>query len=323
MSVDRVDNIKDAPERTLSRVIGHASDGKGGAATLESLKEQLAITSGDVSGAVPDTREVATENGIQGGGPLDGDLTLSLTDTTVAAGTYGGASAVPVITVDVKGRVTAAEEVEVEVPASGVVADTYGSATEIPVVTVGADGRITDVSTAPAAGVRTHIIMANQMQASLGTATAGTISPAGSGQKFASLEFDASTAENARFFLPMPAAWDLDPVDVRIGWAPADGNSGNVLWNLRASTIMADDSSNTLARDWGSSVNVISAAPGAANEMQVASFANVTPSGTPAAGAFLSFLLTRFAADGGDTYAADARLMWVQILYGVTSNSDA
>lgn len=148
MSVDRVDNIKDAPERALSRVIGHASDGKGGAATLENLKEQLAITAADVSGAVSDTRQVATENGIQGGGPLDGDLTLSLTDTGVSAGAYGSASAVPVITVDAQGRVTAAEEVEVEVPASGVVADTYGSATEIPVITVGADGRVSEVATA-------------------------------------------------------------------------------------------------------------------------------------------------------------------------------
>jgi len=152
MSVDRVDNIKDAPERALSRVIGHASDGKGGAATLENLKEQLAITAADVSGAVSDTRQVATENGIQGGGPLDGDLTLSLTDTGVSAGAYGSASAVPVITVDAQGRVTAAEEVEVEVPASGVVADTYGSATEVPVLTIGSDGRVTAAEVVAAAG---------------------------------------------------------------------------------------------------------------------------------------------------------------------------
>ncbi|MCE5254853.1 MAG: DUF2793 domain-containing protein [Actinomycetia bacterium] len=149
MSVDRVDNIKDAPEKALSRVIGHASDGKGGAATLENLKEQLAITSADVAGAVPDTREVATEGGIQGGGPLDGDLTLSLTDTGVSAGAYGGASAVPVITVDAKGRVTAAEEVAVEVPDTGVTPGAYGSATEVPVLTIGADGRVTDAETAP------------------------------------------------------------------------------------------------------------------------------------------------------------------------------
>ena len=109
MSVDRVDNIKDAPEKALSRVIGHASDGKGGAATLENLKEQLAITSADVAGAVPDTREVATEGGIQGGGPLDGDLTLSLTDTGVTPGAYGSATEVPVLTIGADGRVTDAE----------------------------------------------------------------------------------------------------------------------------------------------------------------------------------------------------------------------
>jgi hypothetical protein len=51
---------------------------------------------------------VATENGIQGGGPLDGDLTLSLTDTAVTPGSYGSAVQAVAITVDSKGRVTAA-----------------------------------------------------------------------------------------------------------------------------------------------------------------------------------------------------------------------
>jgi hypothetical protein len=282
MSVDRVDNIKDAPEKALSRVIGHASDGKGGAATLESLKEQLAITAADVAGAVPDTRQVATENGIQGGGFLDGDMTLSLTDTGISAGAYGSASAVPVITVDAKGRVTAAEEVEVEVPASGVGAGTYGSATEIPVITVGADGRVTAVETAPAAGVRTFTVLAHQLDASIATAAAGALSGGGIVTPAATFDFDASAYEFVRLFVPMPKAWDLGPPDLRIGWVPGDGTSGNVLWAASASVINTDDGTNNFALGFGGNVSALSAAPGSVAEMQTVTLANVTPAGTPA-----------------------------------------
>lgn len=286
MSVDRVDNIKDAPEATLSRVIGHASDGKGGAATLENLKEQLAITAGDVDGAVPETREIATGGGIQGGGTLEGDLTLSLADTEVDAGTYG-------------------------------------SATEIPVITVGADGRVTAVETAPAAGVRSYPVLAHQIDSSLATAAAGTLSGGGITNPARCLDFDASSYEYARVFLPMPKAWDLGPVDVRIGWAPADANAGNVVWAARASVINADDATSNFAIDFGGVASATSAAPGAMTELQVALLTDCTPSGTPAEGSLLSLLIARSATNGSDTYAADARLVFVEVLFGVTSNSDA
>lgn len=50
---------------------------------------------------VPQTRSINTTNGIQGGGNLTGDLSLSLTDTGVTAGEYIN----PTLTVDSKGRV--------------------------------------------------------------------------------------------------------------------------------------------------------------------------------------------------------------------------
>lgn len=286
MSVDRVDNIKDAPEKTLSRVIGHASDGKGGGATLENLKDQMAITAADVEGAVPETREIATGGGIQGGGTLEGDLTLSLADTEVDAGTYG-------------------------------------SATEIPVLTIGADGRVTAASTAPAAGVRTYTVLAHQLDASIATAAAGTLSGGGIVNPARCLDFDASSYEYARVFLPMPKAWDLGAIDVRIGWAPTDANAGNVLWAARASVINADDATSNFASGLGEIVSAVSAAPGAIAEMQAVTLANITPSGTPAAGSLLFILIVRAADIVTDTYAADARLVFVEVLFGVTSNSDA
>jgi len=355
MSVDRVDNIKDAPEKALSRVIGHASDGKGGAATLENLKEQLAITSADVAGAVPDTREVATEGGIQGGGPLGGDLTLSLTDTAVAADTYGSASAVPVITVDAKGRVTAAEEVEVEVPTSGVVADTYGSATAVAVVTVGADGRITDAenvaievpasgvvadtygsatdapvltigadgrvtgaTTAKTAGKRTITIRPNQMTPA--GAASGSVA-AEAGVSFPSIDFDASALEYVSFLVPMPKSWDGGTVSCKIGWAPSNTGSGDVYWLARTGIAKPVDSTDNLA-GYGSFATIASAAPGAVDRLQVATIGAITPDGTAAADALLRMQVVRNGGAGADTYAADAKLMYVQVIYTEDAATD-
>lgn len=55
-------------------------------------------------------RKINTGGGIQGGGDLEGDLTLSLTDTGVSAATYGSKFKVPVIIVDAKGRITGLTE---------------------------------------------------------------------------------------------------------------------------------------------------------------------------------------------------------------------
>lgn len=60
-------------------------------------------------------RDINTTDGLQGGGNLSADRTLSLTDTGVTPGTYGDATNSPQITVDEKGRITSV----VDVPISG------------------------------------------------------------------------------------------------------------------------------------------------------------------------------------------------------------
>ena len=114
-------------------------------------------------------------------------VTLDLTDTTVTAGTYGSTTAIPVITVDAKGRVTGvttqaistsftisdgtttdaiaggetitftggtgidtavtANELTINLANTSVSSGTYGSATEIPTFTVDAQGRLTSAGT--------------------------------------------------------------------------------------------------------------------------------------------------------------------------------
>jgi hypothetical protein len=81
----------------------------------------------------------------------------------VAAGTWGGPSQIPVVTVDAKGRVTAITDVvpsisasnitggtlaTAQLPASGVISGIIGSSSQIPVLTVDEKGRITAAATA-------------------------------------------------------------------------------------------------------------------------------------------------------------------------------
>lgn len=125
------------------------------------------------TGFVPNSREINTGTGLQGGGDLSANRTLSLADTSVAPGIYGNATAVATFTVDAQGRLTGAANAPISF--AGYVPDTrqvnagtgltgggdlsadrtfnladtavtpavYGNATTIPQITVDQQGRIT------------------------------------------------------------------------------------------------------------------------------------------------------------------------------------
>jgi hypothetical protein len=91
---------------------------------------------------------------------VDGSVTgIKLENSGATAGTYGGSTSIPQITVDAKGRITSALAFNAT-PADGTVtsakmadlspspAGTYGSGSVVPVLTLNAKGQVTSVTTA-------------------------------------------------------------------------------------------------------------------------------------------------------------------------------
>ena len=70
-------------------------------------------------GAVSTARSIATGAGLVGGGNLTADRTLSLATSGVTAGSYGSATKIPTITLDVYGRATIASENTIPALAAG------------------------------------------------------------------------------------------------------------------------------------------------------------------------------------------------------------
>lgn len=66
----------------------------------------VVLTAGNVD-ALPDTTRLFAGTGIEVSGNFDdGNATVSLANTAVVAGTYGGANAIPILVIDDQGRIT-------------------------------------------------------------------------------------------------------------------------------------------------------------------------------------------------------------------------
>jgi hypothetical protein len=113
-----------------------AEQARDAAIVAQEAAEEAAAGGGGGGGGVPTTRAITAGTGLTGGGDLSADRTITLADTAVTAGNYGSGSAIPVLTVDAQGRITAASTTGLTIPATDL---SYNAGTRLLSSSTGAD----------------------------------------------------------------------------------------------------------------------------------------------------------------------------------------
>ena len=135
------------------------------------------------------------------------------------------------------------------------------------------------------------------------------------------LDFDAGTAEYAQFSVAMPKSWNEGTLTYQVYWTPGSTNTGNCIFGLQA---VACADSDTIDVAYGTQIEVTDAGIGTVEDQQITSESSaMTVAGSPAAGELTYFQLLRDAADGSDTFSADARVLGVKIFYTTDAANDA
>jgi hypothetical protein len=130
-------------------------------------------------------------------------------------------------------------------------------------------------------------------------------------QNFDQLLFDAGADEFADALVIVPNNWNNGTITARFYWT-ASSSSGDVVWGIQARAFANDDALDTAAGTAQTVTDTLTAT----NDMCVTSATSaMTIGGTPAANTPVQFTVYRDANAGGDTLAADARLLGVEILY--------
>lgn len=125
------------------------------------------------------------------------------------------------------------------------------------------------------------------------------------------LLFDAGTDEFAQCMVVMPSNWNAGTVTAKFHWTASTG-SGDVVWGLSGRAYANDDA---LDQAQGTAQTVTDTLT-AANDLDISGATSaITLGGTAAAGNPVIFEVYRDANAGGDTLAADARLLGVEITY--------
>jgi hypothetical protein len=131
------------------------------------------------------------------------------------------------------------------------------------------------------------------------------------------LLFDAGTAEFAQALVVMPSNYNNGTLTARFYWTGSGAldASDDVVWGFQGVAVANDDE---LGVAMGTAVTVADTVI-TINDMMISSATTfATMGGTPAANKPLLLQVYRDAANGGDTYGHDARLLGVEISYTST-----
>ncbi len=126
------------------------------------------------------------------------------------------------------------------------------------------------------------------------------------------LDFDPDSDEYAQWTVWMPDDWDGGTVTAKFAWTAASG-SGDAVWGIQGRAYADDDA---IDAAWGTAQTVADTLTAAGDVCLSGATPACTLAGSPAAGQLVQFRVYRDADAGGDTLAADARLLAVKLTYG-------
>ena len=134
------------------------------------------------------------------------------------------------------------------------------------------------------------------------------------------LDFDASTKEYAQFSVAFPKSWNAGTVTYQVYWTPASTNTGNCIFGLQG---VSCGDSDTIDVAYGTAVEVTDAGIGTVEDQQITSESSAVTITAAAAGEQTYFQLYRDAADGSDTFSADARVLGLRLFFTTDLANDA
>ena len=135
------------------------------------------------------------------------------------------------------------------------------------------------------------------------------------------LDFDATTTENAQFSILMPKSWNEGTLICQFVWShPSTATNFGVAWDIGA---VAHADSGALDTAFGTVATVTDTGGTTDDIFITAESSAMTVAGTPGAEEYVIFRVRRAPSNGSDTMAVDARLHGVKIHYTVDALSDS
>jgi len=134
-------------------------------------------------------------------------------------------------------------------------------------------------------------------------------------------DFDASTQQYTQFSIGMPKSWNEGTLTYQVYWSPSTTNTGNAIFGLQAVACADGD---TIDVAYGTAIEVTDAGIGTVEDQQVSAESSaMTVAGSPAAGEQTYFQLFRKAADGGDTFTGECRVLGIKLFFTTDAANDA
>jgi len=134
-------------------------------------------------------------------------------------------------------------------------------------------------------------------------------------------DFDASTQQYTQFTVAMPKSWNEVTITYQVYWSPSTTNTGNCIFGVQGVACADGD---TIDVAYGTAIEVTDAGIGTVEDQQISAESSaMTVAGSPAAGEQTYFQLFRKAADGGDTFTGESRVLGIKLFYTTDAANDA